>query len=91
MRAIGTPYLLIPQGAEPKKMVQPLLIFESLTYSQNHGEVSRKYYVLTEISTCTHKSIYVYLLQRVRCTHFGKCAHLQKPVSELYKQLVEID
>ena len=46
------------------------------------------YDVLTEISTRTYWSVYVYLLQRVRCTHFGKCAHLQKPVSELSKQLI---
>ena len=66
MRAIGTPYLLIPQGAEPKKMVQPLLIFESLTYSQNHGEVSRKYYVLTNLTTRTHWNKCVYLLKYLR-------------------------
>ena len=36
---------------------------------------------LTEISTRTYLSVYVYLLQRVRCTHFGKCAHLQNPFS----------
>ena len=66
MRAIGTPYLLIPQGAEPKKMVQPLLIFESLTYSQNHGEVSRKYYVLTNLTTRTHRNKYVYSQKYLR-------------------------
>ena len=37
--------------------------------------------VLTGISTRTYLSICVYLLQRVRCTHFGKCAHLHKPFS----------
>ena len=35
-----------------------------------------EYDVLTGISTRTYLSVCVYLLRRVRCTHFGKCAHL---------------
>ena len=36
---------------------------------QTTAEVSRKYYVLTNLLTCTHFNKCVYLLKRVRCTY----------------------
>ena len=59
-----------------------------MTYSQNLGEVCTDYSRSLQKVLRTYKFKYAYSLQRVRCTHFGKCAHSQKPVSELYKQLI---
>ena len=43
-----------------------------LKFVQTSAEVSRKYYVLTNLSTRTHHRKYVYSLKRVRCTHFSQ-------------------
>ena len=34
--------------------------FLCVSYSQNHSEVSRKYYVLTNLSVCTYRRKYVH-------------------------------
>ena len=43
-----------------------------LKFVQTTAEVSRKYYVLTNLSTRTHKSIYVYLRKCLPRTYFGE-------------------
>ena len=43
-----------------------------LKFEETTAEVSRKYYVLTNLSTCTHDNKYVYLRKCLPRTYFGE-------------------
>ena len=62
-----------------------------LKFVQTTAEVSRKYYVLTNLSTRTYLSICVYLRKCLPRTHFSICAYLLKRVRRIHFIVVVIE